>query len=150
MPDQSFASHRKYVPGFHFVLLGIVVLNLLWSLYRIYHAIRVGGRFVIVDSLFGLLIAIALGLLFAYVRTFPLRAQDRVIRLEERLRLRELLPADLQPRISELSTGQLIGLRFASDSELPDLVRQVLDGKIANRDEIKKQIRGWRPDHLRM
>jgi len=150
MADQNFSSHRKIVPGFHIVLLAIVALNVLWSFYRVYHAIRVGGRFLIVDSLFGLLVAVALALLFAYIRLFPLRAQDRVIRLEERLRLRELLPADLQARIHELSTSQLIALRFASDGEVPDLVRQVLDGKLATRDDIKKQVRNWRPDFLRM
>jgi hypothetical protein len=152
MPDtapQQFASHRRYVPMYHFVFSTIVLLNILWSCYRVYHALRVGGRFILVDSLFGLLIAFALAIIFVYIRVFPLAVQDRLIRLEMRLRLAEVLPVDLRPRIPELSAGQLIALRFASDAELPDLTRKVLDQKIAGRDDIKKLIRDWQPDTLR-
>jgi hypothetical protein len=152
MPDaapQQFASHRRYVPPYHFVLAAILVLNLLWSCYRVYHALRIGGRFVLVDSLIGLLVAVGLGIIFAYMRFFPLAVQDRVIRLEMRLRLAEVLPIDLRPRIPELSAGQLIALRFASDAELPDLTRKVLDEKITGRDDIKKLIRTWQPDPMR-
>jgi hypothetical protein len=76
--------------------------------------------------------------------------QDRVIRLEERLRLEKVLPADLQPRISELTTKQLVALRFASDEELPELVRRVLGGELTERNDIKRAVRSWRADHQRI
>lgn len=75
--------------------------------------------------------------------------QDRVIRLEMRLRLREVLPPDLQGRLAELTRGQLVGLRFASDAELPELVRQVLNGSFKTATEIKKAIKHWQGDFLR-
>ena len=78
-----------------------------------------------------------------------MKVQDRVIRLEERLRLAQLLPPDLAPRIHELGAGQLLALRFAGDEEIPDLTRKVLDEKIRGREEIKKLIRHWRPDRMR-
>ncbi|HEX3556993.1 MAG TPA: DUF6526 family protein [Thermoanaerobaculia bacterium] len=147
MADQTFGTHRKLVPGFHFVTLGILVVNLIWSLVRVIFPIP----FVPVqDRLLNVAVAVALALLAWYVRTFPLRAQDRVIRLEERLRLERLLPPDLRSRIGELSTGQLIALRFASDAELADLTRVVLDQNVKSQDDIKKKIRDWRADHLRM
>ena len=98
----------------------------------------------------GVAVAVALVLIAYYVRVFPLRAQDRVIRLEETLRMSKLLPPDLLARIGELRTGQLIALRFASDEELPELARAVLEGKLASQNEIKKAVRNWRADHLRM
>jgi len=137
---QTYASHRRFVPLFHFVAFGILVVNLI---ARIYYLIRIPGFPTALD----LAVAIALLLLAFYARTFPLVVQNRVIRFEERQRLERLLPADLQPRIGELSTGQLIGLRFASDAELPDLVRQALEG--SSGEAIKKRIKTWRPDHLR-
>ena len=142
--QQNLRTHRKYVPGFHFVTFGILAVNFLWSLYRLFT-----GTLPPFDRVLATLVALALVLLAWYARTFPLAAQDRVIRLEERLRLAEFLPADLKPRIGELSRGQLIALRFAGDAELPALVRKVLDEKITSREEIKKLIREWRADHFR-
>jgi uncharacterized protein YacL len=149
MADQNFATHRKYVPGYHFVTLGILVINLLWSVYRLIWPIP-GVPIPILDRLVAVLVAVALALLAWYLRAFPLRAQDRVIRLEERQRLERLLPADLKGRIGELTTAQIIALRFASDTEVVDLTRVVLDQKITSQDDIKKKIRDWRADHLRM
>lgn len=148
MPEQqSYANHAKFVPGFHFVTFGILVINLLWSLYRLVAGLP-GVPFF--DRLLNVAVALALGLLAWYLRIFPLRAQDRVIRLEETLRLERLLPADLRPRIADLRPSQLIALRFASDEELPELTRAVLDRGDMKSDEIKKMIRAWRADHLRM
>ena len=147
MADQAFATHRKFVPGFHFATFGILGVNFLWSLYRMFWPIPGMPVF---DRLLAVLVAVGLMLLAWYVRVFPLRAQDRVIRLEERQRLERLLPADLRSRIGELSTGQLIALRFAGDAEVADLARVVLDQKIKGQDDIKKKIRDWRADHLRM
>jgi Family of unknown function (DUF6526) len=143
-PMQDLRTHRKLVPGFHFVTFGILAVNFLWSLYRLFT-----GAAPVFDRVLATLVAFALILLAWYARTFPLAAQDRVIRLEERLRLAELLPADLKPRIGELTRGQLIALRFAGDAEIASLVRKVLDEKITNREDIKKLIKEWRADHFR-
>ncbi|HEV8580285.1 MAG TPA: DUF6526 family protein [Thermoanaerobaculia bacterium] len=147
MAEQSYGTHRKFVPAFHFVTFGILTINLIWSLFRLFRGLPDVPFF---DRLLGAVAALALVLLSWYARTFPLRAQDRIIRLEEILRLERLLPAELKPRIGELRTGQLIGLRFASDEELPELTRMVLDKGIRDREEIKKLVRSWRPDYLRM
>lgn len=147
MAEQNYANHAKFVPGFHFLTLGILTINLIWSLVRLFWALP-GTNFF--DRLLNVAVAVALGLLAWYVRTFPLKAQDRIIRLEETLRLERLLPADLRPRIGELRPGQLIALRFASDAELPELTRAVLAGEVTAPDEIKKRVGTWRADHFRM
>jgi Family of unknown function (DUF6526) len=139
---QSRTNHVRVVPGFHYGVLGAFVLNLLWSLYRLY---RTPG----LDAAMGLVLAVALLGLVLYVRMFPLRVQDRVIRLEMRLRLAEVLPPELRPRIAELRPRQLVALRFAGDAELPALVRQVLDGQLTDARAIKERIRDWQADHLR-
>jgi hypothetical protein len=148
--SQNFANHRKYVPGFHFVTLGLLGINLIWALFRLFYGLMDAGTLGVIDRVVNLAVAVALVLLGWYLRTFPLKAQDRVIRLEETLRLERLLPADLRPRIGELRAGQLVALRFASDAELPELTRSVLDGKLKSADEIKQQVRSWRADHFRM
>lgn len=145
--QQSYKSHRKLVPGYHYVAFGILTVNLLWSLYRLFVPGVPSGP--VFDCVLAVLVAFALLLVALYARTFALTVQDRVIRLEERLRLAALLPADLVPRIGELTRAQLIALRFASDAEAPVLVRKVLDEKITNREEIKKLIQNWRGDDLR-
>jgi Family of unknown function (DUF6526) len=147
MAEQNYANHAKYVPGFHFLTLGILTINLIWSLFRLFWGLP-GTPFF--DRLLNVAVAVALGLLAWYIRIFPLKAQDRVIRLEERLRLERLLPADLKPRIGDLRASQLIALRFASDEELPELARAVLAGEATSPDEIKKRVRTWRADHFRM
>jgi hypothetical protein len=141
---QSYRTHRKYVPGYHFLTFGILTVNLLWSLYRLFT-----GAAPLPDRILAILVAFALPLVALYGRLFALAVQDRVIRLEERLRFQEILPADLRPRIHELTRGQLIALRFASDAEAPTLVRRVLDEKITSGEDIKKLIQSWRADHLR-
>jgi Family of unknown function (DUF6526) len=153
MPEpavQSYASHRRFVPLHHFVAGPILLLNLLWAFVRIYHAWRGEARFDRLNSIVELLLAFALVLLWVYLRTFALTVQDRVIRLEMRQRLAEVLSADLRARIPELAPGQLIALRFASDEELPELTRKVLDEKIRSRDAIKQLVRNWQADHLRV
>ncbi|NJL27961.1 MAG: hypothetical protein HC897_08705 [Thermoanaerobaculia bacterium] len=141
---QTFENHAKLVPLYHFVAFGILTVNLLWQLW---------GLREIVDrpiaSIWNVLLAFALLLVWLYARIFALNVQDRVIRLEMRLRLAEVLPAELRPRIGELRTGQLVALRFASDEELPALVREVLDQGITNRTEIKKKVKNWQADHAR-
>lgn len=140
---QSYANHRILVPGFHFVAFGLLVLYLGWAIWQTIAAFSL-------DAVFDLLLAVALLLLFYYTRMFALRAQDRIIRLEMRLRLAALLPPEVASRVPELSTGQLIALRFASDEELPELTRRCLDGELRRREDIKRQIRTWEPDHQRL
>ncbi len=140
--NQSFQNHSRIVPGFHYVAFPIFTLNLMWSLYRL-------GRGFTLDAAVGVLLAAGLILLFFYARVFALTVQDRVIRLEMRLRLAQLLPADLRGRMDEFTVGQLVSLRFASDAELPALARQVLDERLNDRKEIKKRIQSWKPDFLR-
>jgi hypothetical protein len=139
---QNFANHTKLVPLFHCVVLPILFINLVSS---IMHAVNSFSA----RSGIAVLTAVALLLLALYARTFALTVQDRVIRLEMQLRLQNLLPADLRPRIPEFTTSQLVALRFASDSELADLARKVLTEKLAERKAIKQLIRDWQPDNLR-
>jgi hypothetical protein len=139
---QSYANHRKFVPPYHFVLFGIFVINLLWSVVRAVRAFSF-------ESVWSIFMALALFVLAFYMRIFALTVQDRVIRLEMRLRLKDLLSGELRGRIGELTPGQLIALRFASDAELPDLVREALSNNIQDRDVIKRKIRDWQADHLR-
>jgi Family of unknown function (DUF6526) len=139
---QNFENHNKFVPLYIAVAAPILVLNFLWSLYR---AIRVHSF----DTVVAFLLSIALMILLAYSRNFALTVQDRVIRLEMRLRLQHILPADLQARIPALTLSQLVALRFASDAELPELTRKVLAENINDRKAIKKMVRDWQPDDLR-
>jgi hypothetical protein len=147
MPEQSFATHRKFVPGYHYVLYGVLTVNLVWAMYRLCWSLPGVPLF---DRILAVAMALAFMLLALYARTFPLKVQDRLIRLEETQRMERLLPPDLRARAGELRTGQLVALRFASDAELPELTRAVLDEKIATQNEIKKRIRSWRADHFRM
>jgi hypothetical protein len=101
-------------------------------------------------SLWNVLVALALALLAWYVRSKPVAAQNRIIRLEERLRLQEKLPPELRSRINEIPPGHLIGLRFASDEELPELARRCINGEFKSSKEIKGAIKQWRPDNYRV
>lgn len=139
---QTFANHRRFVPGFHFVLSLLILINLGAAIWGLWREPGWGSLLALTTPL------IAVGL-FWYARGFPLKVQDRLIRLEERLRLSEVLPAELQPRIGELTEDQLIGLRFAADGEVGELVRRVLAGELGGREEIKRAIRDWRPDEFR-
>lgn len=140
---QNYENHRKFVRGYHVVAFGLLALNFFYSLYRVVTDLSM-------NSVMALLLALALILVFFYARIFALRAQDRIIRLEERLRLRELLPPDQQNTIDELTTSQLIALRFASDGEVAALVTAVLAEGIEDRDEIKKRVTDWRADYQQL
>ena len=148
MAEQNYGNHRKFVPGFHFVTFGILVINLFWSLYRLLWGFPT-VEIPVADRVLAVLVAAALIGVALYARLFALAVQDRVIRNEMHARLAELLPPDLRPRIGEIRRGQLVALRFAGDEELPELARQVLDGRLTQGDEIKRAIRSWRADILR-
>ncbi len=139
---QSFSHHRRIVPLFHVVCVGCLVAYFVYSAFKL---VRVPST----DNFFQILLAFALLPLAWFARAFPVTAQDRIIRLEMKLRLQALAP-DLMPRFDRFDAKQLVALRFASDAELPDLARQVLDGKLIKGADIKRQIRDWRPDHLRV
>jgi hypothetical protein len=143
MAEQNFANHVKFVPPFHFFAMPVFIVNVGWSIYRLK---TLGLTF---EGIFGVLMAVALVVLFFSTRLFALAVQDRVIRLEERLRYERLLSADLQSRIGELNISQIVSLRFASDAELPALARKVLDEKLTDRKTIKQLVKNWKPDYLR-
>jgi hypothetical protein len=139
---QNFANHAKWDPPFHFFLAPISLLFFLYTCVHLY-------RHPDVHSLILLAGAITAIVAVFKMRLYSLKVQDRVIRLEERLRLATLLPDNLRSRIGELSEGQLIALRFASDAELPVLAKRALDEKLSRAD-IKKAIVSWRADYLRV
>ena len=143
MAEQNFANHTKVFPPFHFFVLPVLLINLGVQIYwmKVFWFSYTG--------VLGVLLALALILGFLSARRFALSVQDRVIRLEERLRYQRLLPADLQPRIEEFTVAQLVSLRFASDAELPTLARKVLDEKMQKRKAIKQLVKSWKPDCLR-
>ena len=140
---QNLQNHAKLVPPFHMFVLPVFLLNAGWT---IYHLIKAGISF---ETVLGVLVGFALLVFALFSRLFALTVQDRVIRLEMRLRLAEVLPVDLRPRIPEFTVGQLVSLRFAPDSELPALARKVLDEKMNDRKAIKQLIKNWQADHLR-
>ena len=143
MTEQNFANHVRFFPPFHFFVMPVLLINFAWSIYRLKSA---GFS---ADGIISIVVALALLLGFLTVRLMALNVQDRVIRLEERLRYERLLPADLKPRVGELTVNQFVSLRFASDAELPALARKVLDEKLNNRKAIKQLIKNWRGDYLR-
>jgi Family of unknown function (DUF6526) len=143
MTEQHFENHGKVVPVFHFFAIPVFVTNFAWSLFRLK---QLEFSFA---GIFGVILAAALVILVFEARLFALAVQDRVIRLEERLRYTQMLPADLQARTGELTINQIVSLRFASDAELPALTRKVLDEKLTKRKAIKQLIKRWRPDYQR-
>jgi len=143
MAEQDFASHRRFYRPFHFFVVPVMAINLIWAIYRWYVT---GFSW---DGGERVLLAAGLAMGFLTARLMVLTVQDRVIRLEERLRYERVLPADLNPRIAEFTVSQLVSLRFASDAELPGLARKVLDDKIQERKAIKQMVKTWKPDYLR-
>jgi hypothetical protein len=139
---QTFENHARVLPAYHYVAFPLFAINFFFTLYQAVTAFSWG-------NLAALSLAVALILLFVVARVMALTVQDRVIRIEEQLRMRTLLPADLQPRISDFTVKQFVALRFASDEELPGLARKVLDEKIQDQKAIKKMVRNWRADYQR-
>jgi hypothetical protein len=140
--DQNFKNHGRLVPMFHGGVFLPLLVNFVWALYRL------SGGFT-GDAVVNLLVAVALLLMASSVRTQILTVQDRVIRLEMRHRFREILPAELAVQAAALPVKQVVALRFASDAELPALVREVVGGTLPNGKAIKTRVRDWQADHLR-
>ena len=139
---QTYQNHVRWLPPFHFFVLPVLLINFVVSAWNAWT--NLSG-----SALFGCLVAAALMMTALLSRVMAVTVQDRLICLEMRLRLRELLPADLQGRINDLTRDHLAGLRFASDAELPDLVRQVLAGSLTTRKDIKMKVKNWQGDYLR-
>jgi Family of unknown function (DUF6526) len=139
---QTFANHARLHPGFHFVLAAMILASFILSVVVF---VRHPG----LEPALLILLTIALFWNSAITRTYSLKVQDRVIRLEERLRMAMLLPEAMKPRIPELTVSQLVALRFASDAELPALVTRTLNEGLTNK-QIKAAIQLWRPDTFRV
>jgi hypothetical protein len=139
---QTYANHTRLVPAYHFVAFFLVLINLVFTVVQIF---RRPSPTTVVAAL----AAVALALVYWYARAFVIAVQDRVIRLEMQLRLQRILPDDLRLRIGEITRGQFVALRFASDAELPALVRKVLDERITDQKQIKMAVKDWQADYLR-
>jgi hypothetical protein len=139
---QNFKNHSRIVPMYHIGVFFPLLANFIWALYRFRYGLT--G-----DAVINLAVSIALLLMFVSVRTQILTVQDRLIRLEMRQRLREVLPADLFAQAAAMPVKLIVALRFASDAELPALVREVTSGSLATGKDIKMRIRDWQPDYLR-
>jgi Family of unknown function (DUF6526) len=148
-PQQNLANHARFDPLFHFFLGPVFILGVILSLIHFFAHV---GHSSFRDNFHaGLIVLLAVALLVAVFkeRLYALKVQDRVIRLEERLRLSQILPEPLRSRIPELTEDQLIGVRFASDAEVPKLVERTLSEKLS-RKQIKQAIVNWRPDNWRI
>jgi hypothetical protein len=140
--SQTLANHAKYDPPFHFFLVPVLAINVVLIAIQLFRSPRLLGAWLLIISL-------ALIVMAGRLRSYATHLQDRIIRLEERLRLASLLQDPLRSRIAELTDSQLVGLRFASDAELPALVQRALDEKLS-RSDIKKAVTDWRPDYSRV
>lgn len=139
---QDFKTHRRWDPWYHFFAAPVLVVAFFVALWS---ALKAPSGWTIWETL----VAAAIVVLGLKVRTFALKTQDRIIRLEERQRLNALLAEPLRGRIGSLTEGQLIGLRFASDAEVEGLVEAALDENLSG-EAIKKRIKNWRPDFFRV
>ena len=146
---QSLANHRRFDPSFHFFLVPVFVMALVMAFIHFFAHFADSDFRDNFHAILLILLAVAFLVLVFKTRLYALKVQDRVIRLEERLRLLQLLPEPLRARIPELTESQLCGLRFASDAELPNLAERALNEKLS-RPDIKKSIQNWRPDNWRI
>jgi hypothetical protein len=144
MPDkpQSYQSHGRFDPPFHFFIIPVMLINFIVSIvYAVRHMSGMTIWFVVVS--------LALLMAAFKIRLYALRNQDRLIRLEERVRMQALLPEPLRARIGELNLQQCIGLRFASDAELASVVERALRENL-DKKQIKQAIQNWRADYSRV
>ena len=140
---QSLANHTRWHAPFHYFVLPVMLINLVWSVVQ---CVKVPS----LSSGWWIVVSLALLMLTFLVRLNPLKVQDRIIRLEEKLRYQQVLSPALLQQASALRTGQIIALRFAGDDELEELVRAVLAGKLTKNIEIKGAIEHWRADTFRV
>jgi hypothetical protein len=144
-PLQNLKNHGRLDPPYHFVLGFFLIANLVFAIVHLVHHWHVGHF----SAAWFLVLSLVAFIPFAKLRTYPLKVQDRVIRLEERLRLQALAPAEWHAQIYRLSEDQLIGLRFAADDEVVELAKQALEHNLT-RKQIKERIKNWRADDWRI
>ena len=140
---QSYENHVRWYPLVHFVITPLLFINLFWQIYRLYQEQTLDRAESVLMAVVFLMISIA-------ARLQALKAQDRIIRLEERLRYERVLPPDLAAQTDDLQLEQMLALRFASDAELSELVRRTLNGEFKSGKEIKQAVKNWRGDYLRV
>jgi hypothetical protein len=143
MEPQNFANHTRWHPPFHFFVAPVMLINVIW-------AVVVLVKNPDWNAAWWVVVSVALSVLAFLVRLNSLRVQDRLIRLEEKLRYQQLLPAPLVKQCDTLSPGQIVALRFAGDEELNGLVEAVVAGKLTRPKEIKQAIKNWRADTFRV
>ncbi len=141
--EQSYSNHRRWLPVWHFFVAPVLVINVGVAVWRLFQNPLPG-------SAWHLIVAIALLLGILGSRQMSVTVQDRVIRLEERTRMAGVLPAELRGKEVGLTRGQYVALRFAPDDEVPELVRRIHSGELKSSDDIKRAIKNWRADHLRV
>jgi hypothetical protein len=143
---QVYANHRRWDPWYHFFVTPVVLVSFFVALWGFIKSLSGGFS---AWAAWNVIVWAAAVALTVIARNYPLKVQDRIIRLEERLRLATLLDGPLKARIGELDERQLVGLRFAPDAEVPALVKAAFDEKLSG-EEIKKRIQNWRPDTFRV
>jgi len=141
--EQSFATHTRWQPLFHFFVLPVMLINVIWS---IVHFVMTPGW----NSGWWIVVSLALLILTPFVRLNPLKAQDRIIRLEETIRYQQLLSPAILQQTHGLTPAQIVALRFAADEELEELVNAIAAGKLAKPKDIKQAIKNWRADTFRV
>ncbi len=144
MPEQqSYQNHTRWFPLVHFVIFPMLTINLIWAIVCVVMEFDWFRAQYLLLSFTAVLLGLA-------ARMQALKAQDRVIRLEERLRYRDVLPADLARTAVGFRASQMIALRFAPDEELAPLVQRIASGELVSSKDIKMAIKNWRPDHFRV
>jgi hypothetical protein len=139
---QNLKNHARFDPAYHFLLFAVYLLNLIYAGFHLYRQPSLSSGWYLVVSLLAVVPLLKL-------RTYPLKVQDRVIRLEERLRLQTLAPQEWRNQLHRLNENQLIALRFAADDEVVELATQALEQNLT-RKQIKERIRNWWPDNWRV
>ena len=139
---QSYENHAKFIPVFHYIALPLLLVNFFGALFRVTQEISF-------YTLNDVGLAISLIVVAVFTRLFALKAQDRVIRLEEQIRMQTFLPDALKAHVGRLTMGQIVALRFASDEELVDLTQDALDQNTSP-NALKQAVKNWRPDYDRV
>jgi len=139
---QSLKNHGRLDPSFHVITFFVLIVNLVVSIVFLVQHLSFYSAWLVVLS-------VVVFIPFFKLRLYPMKVQDRVIRLEERMRLQALAPSEWHTQIYRLSEDQLIGLRFAADDEVVELAKQALEQNL-NRKQIKERIKDWRPDNWRV
>ena len=139
---QSFQNHGRFDPPFHFFIIPVMFVNAI-------RAVVVAIRNPSGTTLWMTVVAFALLAAMFKIRIYALRNQDRLIRLEERVRMQAILPEPLRSRVGELTVQQCVGLRFACDGELPALVERALRENL-DKKQIKQAVQTWRADYNRI